>query len=176
MAGGGLILGGVLLLLVLSRSGGGIGGILGISSVARSYLGRPYHLGAGLDEPAHKDYPDPPYIDCGLLTQKIISRFYGASVPRTVTEQVKAAPYTKEVYGKTREELKDYLSEGVFIAFDWKYQGGGTSDRYSHTGMVSDQGTVIHASASKPDDEVVEVPLEKFNSGWRTLYAWKPIG
>lgn len=174
MSGEGLLFGVAILLLALSR-GGGVGGILGISSVARSYLGRPYHLGAGLGGEAHEDYPDPPYIDCGLLTQKIISRFYGVTVPRTVTEQVKAAPYTKEVHGKTREELKQHLSEGVFIAFDWKYQGGGAGDRYSHTGMVTDRGTVIHASASQPDDEVVEVPLEKFNSGWRTLYAWKPI-
>lgn len=164
-----LLLGG----LILVALGGGASGLVGISAIARRYLGRPYHLGAGLDDPEHRDYPDPPYLDCGLFTKKIISRALDVSVPRTVTEQVKAAPYTLDVWGKSRETVAKHLQEGVFIATDSKYAGGGPQDRYTHTGMATDTGKVIHASYAQK--KVIEVPLAQFAKNWRTLYAWQPI-
>lgn len=136
------------------------------SLAAAGYKGRPYYLGAG-----QKDgYPDPPYIDCGLLTQKLIKRAYGVNVERTVTEQVQAAPHTLDVSSLSREQLQGVLGRNpdTFLAFDW-VPGG----RYSHTGVVTAKGSIIHASET--EGAVVESPLSYFPPGWRTLYAWIPI-
>lgn len=138
--------------------------------IAREYLGRPYFCGAGLDK--YPEYPDPPWIDCGLLTSKVIRRAYGVTVPRTVTEQVAKAPYTLDVEGEPQGDVDAQLRRGQFLAFGREPNG-----RYKHTGIVSKSGPgaqILHASLNK--GKVVESPFVGYwSSGWRTIYAWKPI-
>lgn len=141
---------------------------LSVVLIARSYLGRPYGLGAG--HPSYPQYPDPPYIDCGLLIKKVVKRAYNRTISRTITEQVEEAPYTKDVKMLSREALRGLLKDGIFVAFDWDM----STYRFDHGGIVSQGGShIIHATSRPSARKVVEDPLEHFDGGWRTLYAWK---
>jgi len=127
---------------------------------ALRYLNRPYYLGAGQDA----NHPDPPYIDCGLLTKKALAP-YGITVPRTVTEQVQLAPTKIEISGKSYNEIKNLLRTGDMIGFDWNPGG-----RYSHTGIWTGN-TVLHASSTI--GKVTKSNLEHFSlGGFRTIYSF----
>lgn len=129
--------------------------------VAMDYHGWPYFLGAGL-----AGYPSsPPYIDCGLLTQRVISKSFGVSVARTVTEQVQAAPYVQDVQGWSESKLLQSLRPGVFLAFDWHPE----TARFSHTGVINPDIKLIHASTSRG---VVVDPVGYLGGGWRSIYAF----
>lgn len=144
--------------------GGQVGGIPldgnALVQEAMKYLGKPYFLGAG----QNPSYPDPPYLDCGLMTKKALSAF-GINVQRTVTEQVAAAPFKVDVRGRALSDIRALLRTGDLIGFDWTPGG-----RYSHTGIWTGD-KVLHASSTA--GEVILSPLSYFSAnGFRSIYSF----
>lgn len=126
--------------------------------------GTPYKLGGN----------SPEETDCGELIQFELKKATGIQVKRTITEQVAAAPYRREVWGLTRKQLHRLLKPGDCIAFDSDHSG-----RYEHGVIYIGKGKVIHATggAACPDMpssrcKVVEDSLNHWSSGWRTIYSW----
>ena len=133
-----------------------------ISSL-RSMLGWLYDLGAGL--PGEKS--SPPYTDCGEFIRKGLSNQGITGIPRNITGQVGAAPYTRSVQGFSRDALLSALQPGDCIAFKWA-SGGFEGRAYDHGGVYTGGGKMIHASSSA--GKVVEVNVP--SSGWKTIYSW----
>lgn len=142
------------------------GNVSGAALVAagRKRLGWKYHLGAGLPgEPS-----SPPYIDCGELIRQALAEC-GLTVQRTITAQVAAAPFTRDIEDMGWNEVQELLQPGDCIAFDWP--GGFAGRPYDHGGIWTGS-KLLHASSSA--GEVVEVgPL---SSGWKTLYSFSRGG
>lgn len=122
-----------------------------------------YSLGAGLEG----EKPSPPYTDCGEFIRKGLSLAGGPAVPRNITGQVGAAPYTRSVQGFSKEALKEALKPGDCIAFKWA-SGGFEGRPYDHGAVYLGNGRMIHASSSA--GKVVEASLP--SGGWKTVYSW----
>lgn len=158
-----------LLLWASSGNGGGslfpggsaMGNPSAFINALRARKGWLYSLGAGL--PGEK--PSPPYIDCGELIRQSLSEAGITGVPRNITGQVNAAPFTLNVQGWTRDALINALRPGDCVAFDWP--GGFEGRPYDH-GVAWTGDSIVHASGSK--GKVVEGPM--LNSGWKTVYSW----
>lgn len=108
---------------------------------ARSFLGTRYKWGG--------DCPDG--VDCSGLVKNVYP-----SLPRTAREQRKA---TAQVAQPSPGDL----------AFLRRTQKALPPDAASHVGIVTDRGTIIHASSKA--GKVVEVPLSHF-SGSRNFYGY----
>lgn len=132
-------------------------------SALRTMTGWLYSLGAGLEG----EKPSPPYTDCGEFIRRGLSLVGVSGVPRNITGQVSAAPYTRSVQGYTRTALLEALKPGDCIAFKWA-SGGFEGRPYDHGGVYVGNGKMIHASSSA--GKVVEASVP--GSGWKTIYSW----
>lgn len=129
----------------------------------RTMSGWLYSLGAGLEG----EKPSPPYTDCGEFIRRGLSLVGVSGVPRNITGQVAAAPFTRSVQGYSRETLLQTLKPGDCIAFKWS-SGGFEGRPYDHGGVYVGNGKMIHASSSA--GKVVEASVP--GSGWKTIYSW----
>lgn len=130
---------------------------------ARKEKGRGYLLGA----------TGPNQWDCSSLVQGAYAS-EGIVIPRAVTEQAEQAPYSRPIQGyfSSLEALKEALRPGDCIGTGWNPDiQSPWGARYRHTGMYTEQGTIIHASSSA--GKVVEVALSPwwFQNG-RKIYAY----
>jgi len=122
-----------------------------------------YSLGAGL--PGEKS--SPPYTDCGEFIRRGLQLSGVDGVPRNITGQVEAAPFTKNVLGWSREQLLAELKPGDCIAYKWP-SGGFPGRPYDHGEVYKGNSKNIHASSSKGEVTDVSVP----SSGHKTIYSW----
>ena len=145
-----------------SMGGGGQVNAQAFLNALRTMKGWLYSLGAGL----HGEESSPPYTDCGEFIRKGLEMVGVSGVPRNITGQVNAAPYTKQVQGWTREQLLDALRPGDCIAFKWP-SGGFEGRPYDHGGVYLGNGRMIHASSSKGSVVEASVP-----GSYKTIYSW----
>jgi cell wall-associated NlpC family hydrolase len=126
-------------------SDGGTTGVTGsqIVTEARKYLGKPYQYGAA----------GPNSFDCSGFTQYVYKQF-GINLPRVAADQYNSGPGTKVSTPRPGDLVFGHARGGSGI---------------QHVGIISGDGTMIHAGNEQTDVEEVNF------TSWYTVIGYKRI-